>query len=336
MAQAISLRSPRYITTTAATGANSIKLEISIDSTLEYTLVKPITSGGTALWEISQLCRDFINITFDGTYTAETLAITLDWSSHASTDGSGANLNSGQYADIGYDAYGTFMEGANPYPPFGSRPTWLISGDPNHTGINDEYYIFVPNNTSGSVPYINATPTDQPTMGYQSYSATALDIVGSPAGIKMNINRIDCTKYGDGHKITFVNKFGALQDIWFFLKSVNTTTKKQEQFQRVDINTAGVYNVYVHTKQDYNTVANTSVTLSSGYYPEWANQWFEQLLLSEQVWLTRQVPTNPSATESVPVNVRKNSMVQKTSLNDKLIDYTFDFDMSFDYINNIR
>jgi len=58
--------------------------------------------------------------------------------------------------------------------------------------------------------------------------------------------------------------------------------------------------------------------------------------LSEQVWLTRQDPTNPNSTQYVPVNVKKNSMVQKTSLNDKLIDYTFDFDMSFDYINNIR
>ena len=190
----------------------------------------------------------------------------------------------------------------------------------------------MPNNTSGSVPYIIANET----MGYQSYGATALDIVGSPAGIKMNINRIDCTKYGNGHKITFVNKYGALQDLWFFLKSVNTTTKKQEKFQRVVTNTAGVYSPYVHTKQDYNTVANTSITLSSGYYPEWANQWFEQLLLSEQVWLTRLDPTNPNSTQYVPVNVKKNSMVQKTSLNDKLIDYTFDFDMSFDYINNIR
>ena len=285
------------------------------------------------LWEIAELCRDFINITYDGNLYSRNFSNNIyRLTSHASTDGSGTALTTNTFTDIGYDAYGTFTEGSNPTVPFGSRPTWLISGDPNHTGINDEYYIYVPNNTSGSVPYIIANES----MGYQSYGATDVEIVGSPAGIKMNINRIDCTKYGDGHKITFVNKFGALQDIWFFLKSVNTTTKKQEQFQRVDINTAGVYNVFVHTKQDYNTVANTSITLSSGYYPEWANQWFEQLLLSEQVWLTRQVPTNPSATESVPVNVRKNSMVQKTSLNDKLIDYTFDFDMSFDYINNIR
>jgi len=318
---AIALRSPQYKYAAAGTGANSAKITISIDGTIQYTLVKGATAGANMLWEIAELCRDFINITYDGSYTAETLAIISTLTSHASTDGSGTALTTN-----------TFTEGSNPTVPFGSRPTWLISGDPNHTGINDEYYIYVPNNTSGSVPYIIANET----MGYQSYGATDVEIVGSPAGIKMNINRIDCTKYGDGHKITFVNKFGALQDIWFFLKSVNTTTKKQEQFQRVDINTAGVYSVFVHTKQDYNTVANTSVTLSSGYYPEWCNQWFEQLLLSEQVWLTRQVPTNPLATESVPVNVRKNSMVQKTSLNDKLIDYTFDFDMSFDYINNIR
>ena len=173
-------------------------------------------------------------------------------------------------------------------------------------------------------------------MGYQSYGATDVEIVGSPAGIKMNINRIDCTKYGDGHKITFVNKFGALQDIWFFLKSVNTTTKKQEQFQRNIITSTGSYNVNTHTKQDYNTVANTSISLSSGYYPEWANQWFEQLLLSEQVWLTRTDPFDSSADEVVPVNVKKSSMIKKTSLNERLIDYTFEFDMSFDYINNIR
>ena len=329
---AIALRSQQYKYAAAGTGANSAKLIISIDGTIQYTLVKGTTAGANMLWEIAELCRDFINITYDGSYTAETLAIISTLTSHASTDGSGTALTTSTITDVGYDGYGTFMEGSNPTVPFGSRPTWLISGDPNHTTVNNEYYIYVPNSTAGSVPYINANET----MGYQSYGATALDIVGSPAGVKMNIIRIDCTKYGNGHKITFVNKFGALQDLWFFLKSVNTTTKKQEQFQRVVTNTAGVYSPYVHTKQDYNTVANTSITLSSGYYPEWANQWFEQLLLSEQVWLTRLDPTNPNSTQYVPVNVKKNSMVKKTSLNDKLIDYTFDFDMSFDYINNIR
>ena len=325
---AIALRSPQYKSITA--GANSVYslCTITIGGVLRYTLRKESAPSTTVVFEIAELCRDYLDISFDGSYTAQTLTIQTEINAYNSTDGL---VNGSTFDDIGYDGYGTFTEAANPTVPFGSRPTWLLSKDPYFTNINNKYFIYVPYNVSGQVPYIIANET----MGYQSYSTTDLDIVGSPAGVKMNIVRVDCTKYGQGHKITFVNKFGALQDIWFFLKSVNTTSKRQEQFQRNIINYTA-YDVFTHTKQVFNTTANTSISLSSGYYPEWCNQWFEQLLLSEQVWLTRLDPTNPLSTQTIPVNVAKSSMVQKTSLNDKLIDYTFEFDMSFDYINNIR
>ncbi len=328
---AIALRSPQYKSDVADTGSpNSAKITISIDGSIEYTLVKRTSLNETMLWEIAELCRDFIDITFDGSYTAETLAIISTLTSHASTDGSGTALTTSTITDIGYDAYGTFMEGANPTVPFSNRPRWLLNTNPESL---DVYYIFVPNNTSGTIPWMNVNGD----LFYYTYTANQTQVIGGGYGqYNVNINRIDCTKYGDGHKITFVNKFGALQDIWFFLKSVNTTNKKQEQFQRNIVTSSGTYDENVHTKQDYNTVANTSITLSSGYYPEWANQWFEQLLLSEQVWLTRPKPFNPSQDEVVPVNVKKNNLVKKTSLNDKLIEYTFDFEMSFDYINNVR
>lgn len=331
---AIALRSPQYKTINSGTNAAYAECTIQIDTgsgyVLRYTLRKDVIANTTVVFEISELCLDYLDITFNGTYTAQTINIRTRIKSY--TNANVLVTDSNDIDDIGYDAYGTFMEGANPVVPFGSRPTWLVSGDPNHSGINDEYYIYVPNNTAGSVPYIITNET----MGYQSYGASDVEITGSPAATKMNIERVDCTKYGDGHKITFVNKFGALQDLWFFLKSVNTTNKKQEQFQRNIISSSGTYSVNQHTKQVYNTIANTSITLSSGYYPEWANQWFEQLLLSEQVWLTRSKLTTPSQSEVVPVNVRKNNIVKKTVLNNKLIDYTFDFDMSFDYINNVR
>ncbi len=328
---AIALRSPQYKYATAGTGANSAKLTISIDGTIQYTLVKNATAGVNMLWEISELCRDFINITFNGTYTPETLAIISTLTSHASTDGTGTALTTSTITDIGYDGYGTFTEGDNPEVPFSNRPRWSISTDPN---TPDVYYIYVPKDTAGFIPYIAANGL----LGYKNYVSSQTSILASSyyGQYLVNIVRIDCTKYGTGHKVTFVNKFGALQDIWFFLKSVNTTSKKQEQFQRNIISSTGTYNVNEHTKQVYNTIANTSITLSSGYYPEWANQWFEQLLLSEQVWLTRQDPFDASDTQVIPVNVKKNSMVQKTIINEKLIDYTFDFDMSYDYINNVR
>ena len=60
-------------------------------------------------------------------------------------------------------------------------------------------------------------------------------------------------------------------------------------------------------------------------------------MLSEQVWYVESpVPTNPATDVDIPVNVSTASFTKKTSVNDKLIEYTFEFDMSFDYINNVR
>ena len=323
----VALRSPYYRYLTAGQYTAYVLCTITIDGNLEYTLRKNAVGGDVVTFEIAELCRDFLSITFDGTYTAQTIAIVSVVRAYNASDQA---INATSKTDVGYDAYSTFMDGANAEVPY-SRPNILMSRrrNPNSYAQAD---IYVPVGYAGVVPGVKIDES----MEYYSYGATDETIQGTTMGIQVNIHRIDCTKYGDGHKITFVNKFGALQDLWFYLKEVNSTTKKQEQFQRNIIEPTGTYSVNKHTKQDYNTVANTSVTLSSGYYPEWCNAWFEQLLLSEQVWLTRPVYWSILNDEVVPLNVRKSSMVKKTSLNDKLIEYTFEFDMSFDYINNIR
>tara|TARA_B110000879_G_C11089844_1_gene478462 strand:- start:59 stop:1048 length:990 start_codon:yes stop_codon:yes gene_type:complete len=327
---AIALRSPQYKTITAGTNAAYATCSITIDGAAspQYVLRKNTSTNATVLFEISELCLDYLNITFNGTYTAQTLSISTVVNAYTSSD---SLINGSSFTDVGYDAYGTFMEGANPEVPFSNRPRWLLNTDPESL---DVYYIYVPNNTAGVLPYIAVNAS----MGYVGYGASQTSISASSnyGQYLVNIVRVDCTKYGDGHKITFVNKFGALQDIWFFLKSVNTTNKKSENYQRNIISSTGTYSVNSHTKQVYNTIANTNITLSSGFYPEWSNQWFEQLLLSEQVWLTRTDPFDSSDIQVVPVNVKKNSIAKKTVLNNKLIEYTFDFDMSFDYINNVR
>ena len=329
---AIALRSPQYKSINSGTNAAYAICTIQIDTgsgyNTEYTLRKDTSPNTTVLFEISELCLDFLDISFSGTYSAQTIDIRTRIKSYTSSDVLVTDSN--DIDDIGYDAYGTFMEGDNPTVPFSNRPRWLLSTNPETL---NKYYIYVPNNTAGTIPWMNVNAD----LFYYTYTANQTQFIGGGYGqYDVDIIRVDCTKYGDGHKITFVNKFGALQDLWFFLKSVNTTTTKKEKFQRNIISSTGTYSVNQHTKQVYDVVANTSVTLSSGFYPEWANQWFEQLMLSEKVWLTRTKPTNPSQTEVVPVNVTKNNLVKKTVLNNKLIEYTFDFEMSFDYINNVR
>ena len=333
----ILLRSPIYRTVAnAPTNSNSTKCTITIDGTLRYTLVKRIQPTETQVWEIAELCRDYIDITFNGTYTPETLTVVTVLTTHASIDGSGSALSTNTFPssgnDVAYDGYGTWMQGSNPAPK-STLPNWLISGDPKYTSINNQYQIFVPAGIGGSVPYI----TTSSVLGYSTYSTTAINLTGQPSGRTLLINRIACSKYDIGHKVTFVNKFGALQDLWFFLKDTLVTDRKNEQFQSNTI-VNGSYNKNVHSKKVFNTTSSRKISLSSGYYPEWTNQWFEQLLLSEQVWYSRTVFNGASSesTEVVPLNVSTSSFTEKTVLNNKLIQYTFTFDMAFDYINNVR
>ena len=159
--------------------------------------------------------------------------------------------------------------------------------------------------------------------------------------IHQTISRIDCTKYGSGRKIIFINKFGAQQDLWFFLKETKTLGRKNEGFKSNILtypttNNPATYSISDAPNKVFNTTAKQTFTLSSGYYPEQANQFFEQLLLSEYVWLERPRKTSPSIDEVVPVKVKTSSMAFKTSVNDRLIEYTIDFEEAFDYINNIR
>ena len=52
-------------------------------------------------------------------------------------------------------------------------------------------------------------------------------------------------------------------------------------------------------------------------------------MLSEQVWIKKDG-------EILPINVKTSSLTYKTSVNDRLINYTIEFDYAFDKINNIR
>ena len=58
------LRSPIFITGTQAGGLSAIA-SLTIDSTLRYTLTKDADSSNRVTFEISELCRDYLDITFN-------------------------------------------------------------------------------------------------------------------------------------------------------------------------------------------------------------------------------------------------------------------------------
>ena len=209
----ILVRSPRFETFTMGGSQNSIKLELYIGGVLRYTIIKNAAPSSFVTFEIAELIRDYISQTFTG---GQTQPVTVSTASsnvkqYTGQNGTGTEGSPTAITHTAFNGYGTFMEGAN--PTLAANSIWLISKDV----IKDGYYIYAPINTSGWVSQITTggTATQAGFSGDPLVPSYTSITVGSTV---LNIVRIDCTKYGDGKKITFVNKFGALQDLWFSLK----------------------------------------------------------------------------------------------------------------------
>tara|TARA_R110002153_G_scaffold194744_1_gene348138 strand:- start:746 stop:1747 length:1002 start_codon:yes stop_codon:yes gene_type:complete len=330
----MALRSPYFITRTAPTGALSVQLTISIENIVRYTLVKSATAGETSTFEVSELCRDYLTLVYNGSPSAGGTEIDVDLSGifYPTSDASGSPISSSAFSETNntaFDAYGYFDEGANwemPYP-LSNAASWLIAPK---LGVNNDWEIFVPENKSGYLPYMLSG-----VVAYQFYSGTATSVTIG-VGVTCTINRTPCSKY-DPQRITFVNKYGQFQDLWFLLKKTLTTSTTKEEYQGINLTSSGsttTYDTNKSTKVVYNKEATERISLNSGYYPEGYNAVFEQLLESEQIWI--QTLNAVGTTQYLPLNVITSSFVKKTKLNDKLIDYTIEFAEAYDKINNIR
>ena len=130
-------------------------------------------------------------------------------------------------------------------------------------------------------------------------------------------------------KLTFTNKFGALQSLWFFKNSTESMKTEEKSFRRNTLNQFGNYGTNDHQYKNLYKSGKQSITLNSGFYPESHNEVFKQLMLSQDVWLQRD-------DEVLSVNISDSNIDFKTSINEKLIEYTVKCDFAFDTINSIN
>ena len=150
----------------------------------------------------------------------------------------------------------------------------------------------------------------------------------------LKVKTFDCSKY-EPIRVTFVNKFGALQDMYFTRRSNESVNVKTEDYKAsvMDFDFANFsYDTSSHQMRTLNLVGNESITLNTDYIDESCNEHIKQLMLSEQIWMTRLTDEE----KIVPLKLKSNSLQLKKRVNDKLIQYTMEFDVAADIINNIR
>ena len=164
------------------------------------------------------------------------------------------------------------------------------------------------------------------------YEVAKISVTSSSKVRERNVKQVEDCKFTP-HKVTFVNKNGVLDDMYFFKKSTNSMTTKRENYKGNTIKADNTYSINQHNKVDFNITANSMVKLSSGFLNESSNEKFKQLLLSEKVWITR---TFKNSELVLPINIKTNDISYKTSLNNRLVEYSIEFNDSYNAINNIR
>tara|TARA_R110000803_G_scaffold183553_1_gene245889 strand:+ start:42 stop:1043 length:1002 start_codon:yes stop_codon:yes gene_type:complete len=330
----IALRNPQYkFIPVPSSGVLSTKCAITIDGTLRYTIIKnnPNPLDGSN-FEISELARDYLDIIWSYNSTPQSVTITTVLTNYAGLNGTGSVVGNTQtYIDLGFEAFGYYEEAENPAIPFVSGSQWLVAPNVLSSG---RWQIYVPELGTGYVSYYSTTTGAITTYNYNATSTSL-----TQGGDTLTINRIECTKY-EPIKVMFINRYGVQQDLWFFLKEVKSVRRSNESYQSNTLQTPedefAQYSVQDAPRKLFNTQAKQTRSLSSGYYPESANGFFEQLLLSEYVWIRAERIGYAGTFRTIPVIAKTSSMTYKTKLNDRLIEYTIEFEDAFDYINNIR
>jgi hypothetical protein len=342
-------------------------------ATATYTLSADAILSGTGLntssFEIAELVRDYISNTFNDTYSSSNLWV--DYTTQE-TNLAGSTGSVSSFTQLtAFDGYGYFEDAANPQNDLVTlqsneliftndfsaiRIPVYVSSATSVTYLKDKEQIFrkdLATSTSSTlqIQYVENSALDADAFKnrvdaiadttveafncvkaianevYQEFDADAIYIEQSGVVDVIKIQEIEECKHTP-YKVTFINKFGALQDLWFFKRANLSLSTKNEEYTANTVSN-GSYSINQASKTIFNKRGTEMLKLNTGFYPESYNEIFRQLSLSEEVWIKYEGQT-------LPIIVKTSSLNYKTSINDKLINYTMDVEFAFNKINNIR
>jgi hypothetical protein len=122
----------------------------------------------------------------------------------------------------------------------------------------------------------------------------------------------------------FVNKFGGWNQFPFFKASYNSIDVKNSDYTLMQKNVN--YDYRRGQTKPFNINGNESIKVNSGWVTEDYFEWIQDMMLSDTILYSD---------DEIPVTIKTTSMQKRTSINDKNINYTLEFDFANKLINNI-
>jgi hypothetical protein len=373
MSTKINVRSPYYVKLSNAS-LNSVLFNLFIwtgdvspaPASPNYTFTKyEVGSSDYVVFELSEYIKDFL-VTEYGSYSTDIVWVKYTYSIFNSSGGSVTSGSSGNMLAV--DGYTNFEDGVNAelskqllqsntiiYYNEGQDivfPIWAedlstitISSDAGANvfweAVEDFWNVYdvswgtilspigpIPatNDSSEKIQYIRISSSEYLQDGD---TITITSGVGGPTTV-ITLEEICEPKYTPLNVI-FYNKFGALQNIWFFKKAVTSLSTTQESYKAdiMNFDSTPTYSTSSPQYQIFNKNGREGISMNTGFIDEQYNEVIKQLMLSEQVWID-------NGTNVLPATLISNSLSFKTNVNDKLIDYTLEFEYAFDKVNSVR
>ena len=332
---------------------------------LSYQLRKnEVSNNNFVIFEIGELIKDFINYSFSGTFGNNGLNV---WVKTVATPRnlSGTALDAITTNMLAFDGVGYFEDGFTTETQTNNNTTLSLSafkGSTTKLMSNDTIFresqeiLKIPVLANLSVNSGSDTLTGATTVNFKNGSTTvssvtvgtgidttntaieyatsttatltSVDIVTGGSTETIKVEEQHCEKFTN-MPVTFVNRFGALQRVNFFLKSIESIDIEREEYKANTLTTGATYSVNNHQYKTRNIMGREKIILNTGYVNDSYNQVIEEMLMSPRCWLFKD-------NQQLPIIPQNKQVTFKTSLNDRLSNYTLEFKFAYDKINTIR
>jgi len=341
----------------------------------QYTLIKDRLSSSNEevnediiVFEVAELIKDYVDVNFTGDYKNISQNAWVDFVITRTFDNDTTDTR--EKRALAFLGYGEFEDGINPT----LSNTFLASNTNFYVKKGERAYIpvyvstdgvfkveYFQGNTSliayrigGSIEKITTDNIEIKTdtldfktdiislrtpdsVGFQEQTEMPSNsdkvVVTAPDGTTETrfIKNIEECKHTP-HKVSFINKFGVVQDLWFFKRRDDSFEAERDDYKRsiLNIGTSAVsYNQYKHSRQATDVRATEMLKMNTGFVTEDHNEVIKQLMVTEHCW----VHQNGEITPVVPSTT---SFQEKKEVNEKLINFTVEFKVANNYIQDIR